>query len=84
MGSGVQIEVWDVKERGMFISYSWSGKRNREETQFVVERREMERFHIKWQFQQGCLLVEEWRGKEGASSLECGKVEYAVGNALGS
>lgn len=52
LGSGVQIEVWDVKERAMFISYGWSEKRNREGTNFVVERREMEIVHIKWQFQQ--------------------------------
>lgn len=66
LGSGVQIEVWDVKGRGMFISYGWSEKRNREGTNVVVERREMEIFHIKGQFQHNrTKVVYLWESGEG-------------------
>lgn len=80
MGWGQEYRLRCGKlKKGMYISYGWSGKRNRD-TFCSGEGGNGEISHQV----AICLLVEEWRGKEGASILECGKVKYAVGNALGS
>lgn len=90
LGSGAQqIEVWDVKERGMFISYDGQEKKNRGEKFWSGgEGNEESLQQVSDDFSKtGTKTVYLWKsGEKGGSGelQECGKVEYAVGNALGS